>query len=163
MCVDISSSVVKADVWHGNCDFSPAADIRGLMCLKAFIAQGQVLRILLCKRNDITKHSAVLFVVDVCWPVIAWKITGCRVANGHFVVSQDLTQEDEQLFAGLVMHLTFVSFMTFHNRRAICSKNIANTCRQSKSHLKPCDRWLLMQRTKGRETSNISLFDKHLW
>lgn len=42
VCVDISSSLIKADAWHRNYDCSETweADMRGLMFLKAFIAKG---------------------------------------------------------------------------------------------------------------------------
>ncbi len=42
VCVDISSSVIKAYAWHRNYDCSQAweADMRSLMFLKAFIARG---------------------------------------------------------------------------------------------------------------------------
>lgn len=42
VCVDISSSVIKAGAWHRNYDCSRGgeADMRGLMFLKAFITGG---------------------------------------------------------------------------------------------------------------------------
>lgn len=71
VCVDISSSVIKAGAWHRNYDCSQGgeADMRGLMFLKAFITEGvgwgrwsQELWILpsktMTKQASITQHYA---------------------------------------------------------------------------------------------------------